>query len=228
MHFSQPQEQEMAKLPEKVTSSYDRLNSLAIYINIYTYMYLYTYSYLHIFILRDTYTHTETHRLRINTTSSDSSPEASSVLQGHYSVCRLGTTEAIYHRTTNLIMLFIIPLGGDLLSASPLTATRMALDPPSERLARGEGVAGAFPLAIPDARQIPGAWASVQQSREAPYLSPPGPCRRRPRLGHAGQCVLHDLDVGDGAVALQGTPRHTGIGTGCSDTRTPPTPLHMM
>ena len=61
-----------------MTSSYDRLNSLAIYLNIYTYMYLYTYSYLHIcvcsFILRGMYTHTERHTdSGINTTSSDSS-----------------------------------------------------------------------------------------------------------------------------------------------------------
>ena len=76
MHFSQPQKAGNGQITWKVTSSYERLNSLAIYINIYTYMYLYTYPYLHIcvcsFILRDMYTHTHTDS-GINTTSSDSS-----------------------------------------------------------------------------------------------------------------------------------------------------------
>ena len=142
MHFSQPQKAGNGQITWKVTSSYERLNSLAIYINIYTYMYLYTYPYLHIcvcsFILRDMYTHTHTQTQESIQLALTPVSRGFLCAPRHYSVCRLGTTEAIYHRTTNLIMLFIIPLSGDLLSASSLTATRMALDPPGWK-AGGEG-----------------------------------------------------------------------------------------
>lgn len=74
-----------------------------------------------------TYTHTDS---GINTTTFDS-PLSRGFLcaMWHYFLCLLSTRETIHHRTTNLIILFIIPFSGDSLSAYSMPANRPGSGP---------------------------------------------------------------------------------------------------
>ena len=133
--------QEMAKLPEKwlpAMKGWIPWLSTSISTHICTYIHTHICTYVCVHLFWETCTHTQTQTQESIQLALTPLSRGFLCAPRHYSVCLLGTTEAIYHRTTNLIMLFIIPLGGDLSSASSLTATRMALDPP-EWKAGGEG-----------------------------------------------------------------------------------------
>ena len=103
------------------------------YIYIDIYIPIFTHICVFIYLGRQVHTCTHTHTQTQESIQLALTPLSRGFLcaMTHYSLCRLGTTEAVRHRTTNLTMLFSIPLAGELLSAYSLMATRTALDPPT-------------------------------------------------------------------------------------------------